>query len=317
MVVAHLQVRVPLVRKETRPRKFSGPVERSFCSASSPSKYFFNSDLHIMTLCASILIQIADTYVHVVINAVSVRRLLPEPTELHKRSKILAPWYFQDDGTYGTKYSKLFWSNALRFRAGESIATTNTSMYWQALREVDPYIANYTKDDISHAIVRSTITESDIDWSGSGYGVSTQCTAIPRSYCRITDAETAQPAFNFTATHLPLDSKHGYFSTFVMEIWTYDWHQYLSEQPPFTNKANNDGLGYKTQYDLHNSLPTNITFERPNRIFRNPWQWLAKVEVASQSDDTDLPAAFLNSSVLMRTARRSPALLLACNTTGM
>ncbi|KAF9701743.1 hypothetical protein EKO04_000960 [Ascochyta lentis] len=98
----------------------------------------------VLSLFSSLCIQIADTYLHVVIDATSVTRLLPELNVEHQLSKALAPWYFQDDGSYGTNHSKLFWSNALQFIAEDTLRSANTSLFTQTIHKIDSLVFNYT-----------------------------------------------------------------------------------------------------------------------------------------------------------------------------
>jgi hypothetical protein len=255
-------------------------------------------------------VQIADTYVHLVINAVSVERLSIEPGIVHQLSKRLAPWYFNTDDTYGTSHNKFLWSSDLQFNNGTNvIAMANKSLHREATDKIDSHVFNYTNTQgISHIIVHPPNIDRSLDWQGTGYSISTQCYAIPASDCQISNVTSVEPTFSCAVLNSLGENITGQLTTYAHETWVDDWHQYIREDKPFANKPGQSGI------QVDESFSRNMTLEDSNAVFRNPWHWLGKALV--RLDDSELPQAFHDSKLVMRVAVNELAFLLMCNTTG-
>jgi hypothetical protein len=266
----------------------------------------------------SIFIQVANIYVHLVINATNVERLSDEPSIEYNLSKVLAPWYFNTDDTFGTNHSKFFWSSALEFGVGGSLSVANRSSHRETTDKVDSHVFNYTDaQGISYVVVHPPNVDSTLEWKGTGYSVSNRCSAIPRSSCLVRDINSKRPTFNCALTHSRGKNITGQFTTLWHETWTDDWHQYLRESKPFGNAAGSDDPTAGLIFDdtnLNISFPKNMTLEDSNTVFRNPWHWIGKVLVLVE--DSDLSTTFKDNELVMKVARNKSAFLLTCNTTG-
>jgi hypothetical protein len=256
-------------------------------------------------------VQLADTYLHIVINAVSATQLLPESSTKHHLSRQLAPWYFPGDDISRTHKNKYFWSAALTASTPRP-DIANRSSYVDATDQINSYMLNYTDAyGISYAVVRPLSINRDLDWSGTGYGVSTQCAAVPRSSCQFSKADSGTSYFNCT-THSPQGSIIGGLTNLMHKTWTDDWHEFLAETRSLTDSRST----LMTKDGANSSYPTNMTMEESNAIFRNPWHWMAKINVLAE--DPDLPDSFSKSPFLLKGAWAGniSTLLMTCNTTG-
>jgi hypothetical protein len=75
----------------------------------------------------------------------------------------------------------------------------------------------------------------DLDWTGTGYGVATQCSAIPRNSCNFSSVDKDDYPWPFQCmTSTLLGNITGYYGSIEMETRGYQWHQYMRETPPFT-----------------------------------------------------------------------------------
>lgn len=271
--------------------------------------------------CDSLLVQAADTYLHVVINAVSIHRL--EQQEITKSlhpSRKMAPWYF-DEGSHDDFYrGSISYSQAVLVTRDGVTIIANRSAYLDATSTIGAHILNYTDSSgISYAVVRPSNIDPDLDWTGSSYAVSTRCSAIPQSSCPTPPAEpwgrnssqllncsVQDPKMNIS---LIADKYH--------KTWTMDWHEYMYED-------NNFGRYQEViSHDLYDkngteALLANMTLQQSNAVFRNPWHWLSTIDI--WQEDKDVPKAFSESPLVLReydkARKMSHFFFLTCNTTG-
>ena len=225
-------------------------------------------------------------------------------------SRRLAPWYLSAGDNDEIRNFKSFWSAAL-IASDPKPDIANRSSYVAATDQINSYVLNYTDSHgLSYAVIRPLSIDADLDWSGTGYGVSTQCAAVPRSDCQIL-VDPGTSYFNCT-TQTPRGNILGGLTSLPHKTWTDDWHAYLTENRSLTDAPTT--LVSKDGYNVSSSR--NWISQDPNTTFRNPWHWMAKINVLVE--DPELPESFLTSPHLLkkRNDGNKSAFLLNCNTTG-
>ena len=177
---------------------------------------------------------------------------------------------------------------------------------------------NYTdKEGVSYALIKPPSVDLDLDWTGASYGVSTRCSAIPRNDCRIRQSNTTTIRANFSCnSSSPQIDIAGRFGQASHEIYVYDWHEYMKEPPPFsgTEPYGNSSFGI-TDPKINEAFVSNLTWETSSPLFRNPWNFLSKVQIIATYDE--MPEAFQKSPLHHKEFPGSEIFLLACNTTGL
>jgi hypothetical protein len=213
---------------------------------------------------------------------------------------------------------KLFWGAAITVDAlngANLINVINSTAYLSIGVDIDSYILNYTDTKgISYSLIKPPTIDMDLDWAGTGYGVSTQCSAIPRDRCHIGGNLTTLRWPFQCLTSTALGNITGHMSTSVHETWTYGWHSYFQETQPFQGTEEDGVIKLKVLDEVNDSAVANMTAETPNALFRNPWHFLASTNIMVES--TEMHESFLKSPLLQRNAFNSSILVLMCNTTG-
>lgn len=214
--------------------------------------------------------------------------------------------------------NKYFYTPALELKdSGPEVA--NISHYVGVSDDIQSYLFTYVDPEgNSYALLKPRDFDPSLDWTGTSYGVSNKCSAIRRDSCSFRSNATTlrTSSFNCTSSSPPIQVA-GRFDIYSLELWTYGWHKYFSELPPF-----NDRRGGKSTTarlideggDLHKSIQMNITREASNALYYNPWHSLAKVQVlAPNSELSDL---YLKSPFFIDDSTGAGLILIACNTTG-
>jgi hypothetical protein len=270
--------------------------------------------IHIADHYTSVFIQIADTYLHVVVEAISVTRLSLETDTNHQLSRKLGSWLY-DPGEYGG--SKFFFSPVLQVAKG-GVGVANLTSHIGVVEKVDSYMLNYTdKKGVSYAIIKPPNVDPNLDWTGASYGVSTQCSAIPRDSCRIKYRNSTSTRADFSCnSSSPQINIAGRFTSGSHNIYVYDWHKYMSEPPPFSGQEpyGNSSFGI-TDPEVNEAFMSNLTWETSSALFYNPWNFLSKIQILADYDE--MPEAFQKSPLRLKEFPGSEVFLLACNTTGL
>jgi hypothetical protein len=129
-------------------------------------------------------IQAADTYIlHVVVDSVSATRIFPDTTLDRPYSRRLAPWCFDDEGTFGTIYNKIFFSCGITRYPGDDFRpfdATNRTLQFGLQIDFGRYITNFTDEQgTTFAIVVPDGMRSGLDCAGTTYGTSSKCSPVP------------------------------------------------------------------------------------------------------------------------------------------
>jgi hypothetical protein len=238
-----------------------------------------------------------------------------EKTAEYQYSRRLAPWCFDDEGTQGTITNKFFWGCAMN-NTRASVRIANYTKYEEMVGDVSNHISSYTSEqDIGYAVVRPSEIDGDIDWSGKSYAVSTKCDAIPQDACTLGRSNITDSTRTSNCPGL-LDGKNRtiYFAAVQHALWFYDWHRDLSESAPFTASFDDDTIKDQGLRIVDNSTITGATPEDTNKMFRNPWRWLAGIGVPGNT--WDLPQDIQESPSLWAVNAVSSRFVLSCSTTG-
>jgi hypothetical protein len=235
----------------------------------------------------------------------------------------VAPWCFDTEENGRTTYNKFFWGcaiNATDHGNTSSITTTRSSLVASISADLDPHVLYYTdKQDLGYAIIRPAVVDTDIDWSGTSFAVSTKCSAVPYNTCKISDpysedefARSGVVASFKCPNVFDESSISGNLTALGIATWFKDWHQYLNAGGPFSPNGDDFAATWHSFVDTPTGNPVPKDSNSP---FRNPWHSL--VQIAISSDPWDMPVEFTNSDLVWDVYRLPVILLLSCATTGI
>jgi hypothetical protein len=229
----------------------------------------------------------------------------------------LAPWCYDAGATQGTYGNKNFWGCGVDFSGDmDGISrVANASLYLDIEGTMDSYTMNYTNTDgIRFILLRAPDVESDVDWRGGGYGISTQCTAIPERSCVLgpypnMTSTGMQQQQNFSCTSTDASGKpiSGKMTMHTLATYFDDFHRYLQDMPPFIGQ-------YKAQEFAPPGVIENATAEDAKTMFNNPWHFLASSYITE--DIPKLPRSFQESPIVWKDPRGIGRIMPYCNSTG-
>ncbi|KAH6644208.1 hypothetical protein C7974DRAFT_439475 [Boeremia exigua] len=294
----------------------------------SPSSHEMSTLIRVLNgeIILFVSIQAADTYLHIVIDAVSTEQLKLTSNNGLNLSRRLAPWYFEDprDGVMkrSITFSRAFLHNGMNEDAYQNgtgrVWKANQTSLLYASEEVDSYVLNYTDPaGISYAIVQPSNIDESLDWIGTGYGVSTQCTGVPQYSCR-----TESQSSGGNVMHCPADGVYPNVTILSkldrgLRTWNFDWHKAWTEASPYDDLSRDIGWMIKRTRDSRYRWDQNLTLQDGNTIFSNPWHWFAKVTILGET--FEMPQSFINSALVLRfneslENENSPFILMKCKT---
>jgi hypothetical protein len=242
-----------------------------------------------------------------------------ENTSYYQYSRIVAPWCFDAENSIGTRYNKFFFGCAMNGTA-RGISEANRTMLNQIKPNLDSYISHHTdKQGVGYAVIRPAVVDSDIDWSGTSFAVSTKCSAIPHTECElgrpyddVSLISTIRAGFECAGLN---DGKNisGNFTTSLHDYWFDDWHRSMTQDTPFTSSSKwGQNQGPKLQM-IDNTTIANTTAKDSNSLFRNPWHWLAQIGLSWRP--WDLPPELRNNNLIWEVDGVARLFLLSCATT--
>jgi hypothetical protein len=237
-----------------------------------------------------------------------------ENTSYYQYSRIVAPWCFDAENSIGTRYNKFFFGCAMNGTTTQ-VSMANYTQYAKIQANLDSYISHYTdKQGVGYAVIRPPVVDSDIDWSGTSFAVSTKCSAIPYTEC-----ELGKPYNNGSSASLAsfecaglLNGKNisGNLTSATSHFWFDDWHQSLHESEPFPILFDGNAAHL---HIANNTTIANTTAKDSNSLFRNPWHWLAQVVLIPEP--RDLPPELRESTLVWDFNGIIRLFLLSCATT--
>jgi hypothetical protein len=228
----------------------------------------------------------------------------------------VAPWCFDTEENGRTTYNKFFWGcaiNATDHGNTSSITTTRSSLVASISADLDPHVLYYTdKQDLGYAIIRPAVVDTDIDWSGTSFAVSTKCSAVPYNTCKISDpysedefARSGVVASFKCPNVFDESSISGNLTALGIATWFKDWHKNVTQGAPFNGPLVVGGVS--------NTMKMNTTTKNLRSLFLNSWHWLSQIVLSSEP--SDMPLEFTESDQLWVIDKLS-LLLLSCTTTG-
>jgi len=240
----------------------------------------------------SLLIQAADSYLHLTTNAVNMIHVFQEPPELYQLGRRIGPWCFNTKETFGTQANINFWSCALAYNeTAQALAPANMSVWHRTIgNPLDDYVLNYTEADGSqYAIIGSSTLPRDVDWDATSFAVSSQCTVLPAAACNIKDGTSIFEYYCQESRGSPVDLG-GYVSDGLLSLNFLKFHKYLEEQAPFVTSA-------LKGWDNVPKFAPNVTDENSSEMWQNPWHWMA--EVSLLVEEKDLPEDIAGAAWLL------------------
>lgn len=231
----------------------------------------------------SILIQVADAYLHIYTKAVQMTQILPQQADSYQYSRQIAPWC-SDNATFGTSANINFWSCGLRYvESTHKMYMSNRTKFFEIVTDkLAEYTLDYTDADGNrYTIIGPPATELGVDWRSSSFALSTKCNAIPETTCNINNT-IPEEGFGINTFQCnkslgsPIDiAGELTYSSYTMS--SLNFHKYLAEETPFFTQFNMGGFDDDTV--------KNATVEDANDMFRNPWQWIASVNMPTDTHE--------------------------------
>ncbi|KAK7179762.1 hypothetical protein PSPO01_14154 [Paraphaeosphaeria sporulosa] len=249
----------------------------------------------LFCLFGSILVQAADTYLHIVTESANFIQLWAQDGQQHHYSRGLAPWCLNRPRK-GSGNNVNYWGCGITFDERSRSAVMSNMTSYNALEFDGPKtrdsIYNYTDSNgLQFALVGPHVPPAENDWKATTIGVSTQCSAIPPLACTQgapseNDFQESRQSFNCSmAKGAPLDVS-GNITGYMHEIYFFNFHKYLSDESPF--KANI--LGWNDS-KIH---PADISDD--DDVFKNPWKSLSQATI--EVDRPDYPEQLNDTSRL-------------------
>lgn len=243
----------------------------------------------------------------------------------YEYSRILPPRCFDAGDSFGTVHNLFFWGCAIDPSLSQRWLVDIIGVQEKFL-DIDDYISKFADDNgRTISVVRPSSTDVNVDWLGSTYGVSTRCSAIPQSRCQVgspygIDFFTSKP---FECNHsygegFPEKRIYGNLTSYTIELWFDDWHQYMRERPPFTTSSDQSYVLYgKPGFEIivNDSTVSQTTLEDSNLNFRNPWHWLSQIHV-SRGIFKPTTSTFEDDRAWDSTDSERAMFILSCETTG-
>ncbi|KAF2266170.1 hypothetical protein CC78DRAFT_160888 [Lojkania enalia] len=282
------------------------------------SPRILRSSILVFLLCilVSILIQAADTYLHITADSVEIIQIRTEDAPSNHLSRGLAPWCTSRP-TEGTQANNNFWSCGLILDvASDGVTLANSTEIVAITSDLSnrSSILPFTDHDgIHYAVVAPANLDPSMDFKASSFGVSTQCSPIQADACDVgqqvmtEDGAAGTWSIDCTKERAGFDLEGnltGY--TFGYDYTYLDHHKYLLEGIPFHTPALR---GEANNHELMASIKT----EEVNDVFRNPWHWIGVPKYEDAADHYS--EQYQKDPNIIRRSGMLDLVILNCNTT--
>jgi len=265
----------------------------------------------------SLLIQAADTYIHVTIEAIEVVQSLAQPSMGHDYSRGLAPWCLNRP-TFGHSDNPNYWSCGIavfQYPRITYVQPTNNSLVQSVglgLSKTETVLHFVDIDGTHTAILAPRNTPANIDYSASSYGVSMQCRFIRTQSCIMEDldftgSDNPLSRFNCSENEVGL-SISGNIYPIVEQLYQYDFHRLIQEPTPFFVSSRHK-LATQAMLDVG----ANISDAEAGTIFRNPWRIFTAINVQTKGDS---PFNTSDSKDVVFRTFAGAFVMISCNSTG-
>ncbi|KAH9872528.1 hypothetical protein IAQ61_005365 [Plenodomus lingam] len=273
------------MRHKTRRKQTPGSLERAKILSSA-------AIVLVLSLITSVLIQAADSYLHISTVSVEMTQIFPDPPNALQNSRRMGEWCLDSRPTFGTPENINFWGcSSYVDPEVQFFVKRNLSTFWQwkSIPAKD-YLLNYTDENKSqYAILGPLKTPSNIDYTASSFAVSASCQPVPALACDIAvdvPMSLTRQGISFhclKSRGSPIDFQ-GNISHSVAATNAINFHKYMMENEAFMS----DEINMKTN-TLEEIAPT-VTDEEAKAMWSNPWQWVGQLDVIGRVRDfPDLP----------------------------
>jgi hypothetical protein len=247
----------------------------------------YNSDKRLMI--HSVLIQAADTYLHIATEAVEALQIKTEDPSGHLYSRGLAPWCLTRP-TFGDENNPNFWGCSLvsttLLNGANWSSVTALSMGVSEDHDISDFV---DKDGLSLAILMPKGVKPGIDWSATSFAVSTECFPLRNSSCELSATEEDDSlidySFNCSSTEPELKAS-GVLYPFYTQHRYYNWNRYVEEPPPF-DVEQGFAIGFNDTVNSWKQIAKTLTDDEAEQVFSNPWQMLSAVRSSSGNIESD------------------------------
>jgi len=265
----------------------------------------------------SLLIQAADTYLHISTDAIEAVRIQAEAASAHAYSRGLSPACLTRP-TSGSSPNKYFWGCGTQINAAKQISMTNrTEVNALTMGSSRAHsIMEFTdRENIYTAIIGPSNPPRDKDWQATSFGVSSQCRTIRNDTCErlkpsrnATNGGGAILPFKCTRERAGIDISGDIYPVTTL-IYFYDWHRFIKDPPPFwfPEVSSNEPEYLETA--------ANLSEEDGEGVFSNPWPSINVIQMFGDTVRSIGPLDKGNELWTMNSQRRS--FFFSCNTTGM
>lgn len=267
----------------------------------------------------SILIQAADSYLHISVQAVNFVEIHPQQIQDHLYSRGLSQWCL-DRESVGSTNNKNYWSCGITFEEEDTgvIINNKSEIFatWLSKSKLHK-ILDYTDEDrVQYAFVGPSAVAADTDYIGSTFGVSTQCAAIPYTMCDVynrTEESDGTRLDLFRCDEAIGLSLSGTIDTTQTQDHYVDFHKYIQETDYFHAPLYSSG-----KYDIYKEpdIPK-LTDEDADSVFRNPWKHIIVPKLPQ--DKIQSAKSWENDSrlwILPESGTLDYLFMLNCNDTG-
>ncbi|KAF2737825.1 hypothetical protein EJ04DRAFT_574309 [Polyplosphaeria fusca] len=278
---------------------FSYKTAASFLRASSSNKHAhelptpFQLNLIIQILSGGplsicnficILIQAADTWLHITTETVPIIRLNATTKEESMFSRGLAPWCINRAEGVGTRCNNAEYAQVQVGTANDS--TTHTLVND---RNQETRLLNYTDaaTGIDFAVLAPANVPDGIDFTASTFAVSTQCSALTREECNLTSPSSSVDYRYRTFDFDCLDKSTGrnLSGTILLQTNTFrylDFNRYIYDTAPYKGENGTmiivglDCIDKDCRY-----------LGEHDQVFKNPWYWSNMPTISTPNSDPE------------------------------
>ncbi|KAF2005420.1 hypothetical protein P154DRAFT_616245 [Amniculicola lignicola CBS 123094] len=275
--------------------------------------------IFLLGILGSILIQAADTWLHIATNPINLIQTHPVPASTYFPSRGVAPWCLTKP-SLGSECSKNWWGCGLGCWENEA-----GHIYTWGLANMSEVNDGFRQKSVHHkwldyrdeasgvdfAVVAPANVPENVEWKADSYGVSTTCRPIPFAAC---DVEVVNET---TWSHMPFSCSsskagidiNGTAEPLVMQYSFLDFHKDFNDADAFLMGSADPGPGFWKA----NVTAPKVRDEDANGVFRNPWRWVAAIAVY---EENPLAYDIEDPLVWMVNWTGWDMLVLDCETTG-
>ncbi|KAH9869875.1 hypothetical protein J1614_006795 [Plenodomus biglobosus] len=245
-----------------------------------------------LSLLTSILIQAADSYLHISTTSEEMTQIFPDPPKKLQNSRRMGPWCLDSGPTFGKPDNINFWGcTSYVDPEVQFFVQRNSSTFWK-WKSIPPkdYLLNYTDEDNNqYAILGPLRSPWNIDYKASSFAVKSSCVPVPASACDIAVdipmSVTRQGiSFHCNKSRGSTIDFQGNITHMVAATRAIDFHKYMEEEEAFMSQQ------VQAEPNIVEQVAPTITDEQAKDMWSNPWQWVGQLDITGPVKDfPDLP----------------------------